>query len=226
MGFQLLPRAVSAPLTARNTNIDRHGWSIFVPSEGETGTGSLPDRFILGSMVVGGWRGGGRSNRRIGRGSSVVINKQQRLGEAPKQFVLSLLTRSSSVALLLLLVGCTFAEPYEHFAVLDQEPTLEDSLPAEVVKDQLHGFDVDSLRFGAEYEGDRVYLAKGDEPNGGICVLIVGPDVQSISTACSGGSWVGIEGPGSHLYHIHSDASPSPLDGYTDLTDNISVMTG
>ncbi|MBT2498009.1 hypothetical protein J7E25_02765 [Agromyces sp. ISL-38] len=132
----------------------------------------------------------------------------------------------ASIALLVLLSGCTFGEDYEHYAIFDREAEPADAPPSELADQELYGVDVDSLRFATEYEGDRLYLAKGSDPKGGICLLVDGPGDEGVSAACSGGSWVGMEGPGRHAYHVHPDGARPPDGVYTDLTENISVKIG
>lgn len=135
----------------------------------------------------------------------------------------SALLAAASIALLVLLSGCTFGEDYERYAIFDREAEPIDAPSSELADQDL--YDVDSLRFAAEYEGDRLYLAKGSDPRGGICLLVDGPGEDGVSVACSGGSWV--EMKGRHDYHVHPDSGvPLPDDGYTDLTENISVKTG
>lgn len=129
---------------------------------------------------------------------------------------------SASIALVVLLSGCTFGERY---AIFDREAEPSDAPPPELANQELQGIDVESLRFATEHEGDRLYLAKGSDGMG-ICLLIDGPRDDGVSSACSGGSWVGAKGPGPHEYHVHSDGTPLPDDVYTDLTENISVKTG
>lgn len=131
-----------------------------------------------------------------------------------------LLSSSMSIALLVLLSGCTIGE-FHGYPIFDNEAVPADEPPAELVDQDFHGIDIDSLRFATEYEGDRLYLAKGTAPEGGICLLVDGPDSSSASTACSAGDWVGVEG--EHKYHVHPSGTPMPDDVYTDLTENISV---
>jgi hypothetical protein len=134
------------------------------------------------------------------------------------------LARSASIGLVVLLSGCTFGE---HYAIFEREAEPTDAPPSELADQELHGADVDSLRFATEYEGDRLYLAKGSDPiEGGICLLVDGPGDDDVSAACSGGNWVGMQGPSSHEYHVHPDGTPLPDEVYTDLTENISVKTG
>lgn len=127
------------------------------------------------------------------------------------------------MVLLVGLSGCTFGE---HYAIFDREAGPADAPPPAVADQELHGVDIDSLRFATEYEGDRLYLAKGADPEGGICLLTESPGDDGVSAACSGGSWVGTQGPSGHEYHVHPDGTPLPDDVYTDLTENISVKTG
>lgn len=129
---------------------------------------------------------------------------------------------AASIALLVVLSGCTFGD---HYAIFDREAEPADA-PSELADQELQGVDIDSLRFATEYEGDRLYLAKSTDPAGGICILIDGPGVDGVSAGCSGGSWVGTQGPSGHEYHVHPDGTPLPDDVYTDLTENISVKTG
>lgn len=121
-----------------------------------------------------------------------------------------------------LLSGCTFGERY---AIFDGEAEQSDAPPPELASQELQGIDIESLRFAIEYEGDRLYLAKGADGMG-ICLLIDGPEDDGVSSHCSGGSWVGAMGPGPYEYHVHPDGTPLPNDVYTDLTENISVKTG
>ncbi|PWC05662.1 hypothetical protein DCE94_05245 [Agromyces badenianii] len=153
--------------------------------------------------------------------SNTVNNRRRRARATRPQHASTLLAPSASIALLLLLSGCTFGE---HYAIFDREAEPTDAPPAELADQELHGVDVESLRFAIEYEGDRLYLAKSSEPEGGICLLVDGPGVDGVSAACSGGSWVGSEG--RHEYQVHPDGAPLPDDVYTDLTENISVKTG
>lgn len=133
-----------------------------------------------------------------------------------------LLNTSTSIAVLVLLSGCAIGE-FDGYPIFDSETVPADEPPAELADQVLHGIDIDSLRFAAEYEGDRLYLAKGSEPEGGICLLVDGPEINGVSSACSEGGWVGFEG--EHKYHVHPDGAPLPDDGYTALTENIAVDT-
>lgn len=131
---------------------------------------------------------------------------------------------AASISLVALLNGCTFGEDLEHYAIFDREAQRADAPPSELADEEL--YDMDSLRFATEFDGDRLYLARGSDPNGGICLLIDGPGDDGVSGACSGGgSWVGMNV--RHEYHVHPDSGvPLPDEGYTDLTENISVKTG
>jgi hypothetical protein len=133
-----------------------------------------------------------------------------------------LVSSSTSIALLALLSGCTIGGLHG-YPIFDTEALPADERPAELEDQDLHGIDIDSLRFATEYEGDRLYLAKGSAPEGGICILVDGPEHDGVSTACGAGDWVGVEG--EHKYHVHPDGTPLPDDVYTDLTENISVET-
>lgn len=159
--------------------------------------------------------------------SNSVINRRRGPQSTRRKHAPTLLVSSASIALLVLLSGCTFGEDSEHYAIFDREAEPADAPPSELVDQELHGVDVESLRFATEYEGDRLYLAKGREAaGGGICILVDGPGDDGVSAACSGGNWVGTQGPGPHEYHVHPDGTPLPDDVYTDLTENISVKTG
>lgn len=155
--------------------------------------------------------------------STSVMNGRRRRRVARRQRASALLAASALVALVVLLSGCTFGE---HYGIFDREAEPADAPPSELADTELHGVDVGSLRFATEYEGDRLYLAKGNVPNGGICILVDGPGDDGVSAACSGGSWVGTQGPSGHEYHVHPDGTPLPDDVHTDLTENISVKTG
>ena len=157
--------------------------------------------------------------------STVVMNRRRGPLTIRRRHASAFLASSASIALLVLLSGCTFGEDAEHYAIFDREAAPADAPPSELADQELHGIDVDSLRFATEYEGDRLYLAKGSDPRGGICLLVDGPGEDDVSAACSGGSWVGMEG--RHAYHVHPDSGvPLPDEGYTDVTENISVKTG
>jgi len=156
--------------------------------------------------------------------SNTVMNRRRGPRATRRQYASALLASSASAALVVLLSGCTFGEDSEHYAIFDREAEPADAPPSELADQEL--YDVDSLRFATEYEGDRLYLATGSDPNGGICILVDGPGDDGVSSACSGGNWVGMEGPGPHAYHVHPDSGvPPPDDGYMDLTENISVKT-
>lgn len=133
----------------------------------------------------------------------------------------ALLASSTSIALAVLLSGCTSGDGYPIF---DREVEPSDAPPAGLADQDLHGIDLDTLRLAAEYEGDRLYLARSDGPDGGICLLVDGPETDGVTTACSGGGWVGWEG--HREYHVHPEGMPSPGDLDLDLTENISVRTG
>lgn len=135
---------------------------------------------------------------------------------------LAVLASSASIAFVVLLSGCTFGE---HYAIFDRKAEPADAPPSELADQELPGVDVDRLRFATEYEGDRLYLAKGVDGMG-ICLLIDGPGDGGVSSYCGGGSWVGAQGPSRHEYHVHPDGTPLPDDVYMDLTENISVKRG
>ena len=162
---------------------------------------------------------------------SVVRNKSNRMmvaqasrGLFPRQPASPVLVAGASIAILVLLGGCTSPENYDHYAIFDREPELADAPPPELADPQLSSVDVDSFRFATEYEGDRLYLARGSDRVGGICLLVHGPGDAGVTAACSGGSWVDMRRAGANAYHVHSDAALPP-PGYKDITENISVGT-
>lgn len=129
----------------------------------------------------------------------------------------------ASIMLVALLSGCTLGE---HYTVLDREAQPSDAPPPELAGRELPDVDLETLRFATEYEGDRLYLAKG-RGEMRICLLVDGPGDDDVLSACGGGNWVGVQaGPSSHEYHAHPDGTPLPDDVYTDLTENISVKHG
>ncbi|MDQ0894634.1 hypothetical protein [Agromyces ramosus] len=155
--------------------------------------------------------------------STTVMSRRRGRRATRRQRAWALLASSASIAIVVLLSGCTFGE---HYAIFDREAEPADAPPSDLADQELHGVDVDSLRFATEYEGDRLYLARGTDGMV-VCLLVDGPGDDGVSAACSGGGWVAAKGgPGSHEYHVHPDGTPLPTDVYTDLTENISVKTG
>ena len=107
--------------------------------------------------------------------STTVMNRRRGPRATRRNHASELLAPSASIALVVLLSGCTFGEDFEHYAIFDREAEPADAPPSELADQDLYDVDVDSLRFATEYEGDRLYLAKGNDPRGGICLLVDGP---------------------------------------------------
>ena len=148
---------------------------------------------------------------------SVVRNKSNRMtvvwasrGLLPRQPASAALVARASIAILVLLGGYTLPENYDHYAIFVWEPELADAPPPELADQELSSVNVDSFRFATEYEGDRLYLARGSDRVGGICLLVHRPRDAGVTAAYSGGSWVDMRGAGANGYQVHPDAVLPP----------------
>lgn len=132
------------------------------------------------------------------------------------------LTRSLALGLPALgaavgLAGCASAGSY---GILDREPELLDQLPADTPMDAFGKLLPDTVRFVADDEGDRLYLAK--DADGGVCLAIVRDDVDFWSGCGGGGGTFEVENP-ERTYLVQPDGSSAPRDARR-ISANVSVL--
>ncbi|KRC59043.1 hypothetical protein ASE14_14695 [Agromyces sp. Root81] len=124
-----------------------------------------------------------------------------------------------TVGTVVMLAACA---PGSGFAVLDRSAGPDDELPFELPDSAAENVDLDSIRFSTEYEGERLYLAKGVTADA-VCLLVVPEDHDDWSIGCgSTDGTIAVEtaaGP----YSIRPDGAPIP-EGDTELTPNLSVV--
>lgn len=106
------------------------------------------------------------------------------------------------------------------FAVLDAAADPGDTLPTDLPDDAYDGLDPASSRFVAEHEGDRLFLAKGE--NATIC-LVVYPDNRDWVIGCSRGDGSGTVSSRSRSYGVRPDAAPAP-EGAKEISPNVFVI--
>ncbi|WP_382310098.1 hypothetical protein [Herbiconiux sp. UC225_62] len=141
---------------------------------------------------------------------------------------LGILAAACSLALL---SGCVPSTPTataaEAFPVLERPVTDADAVVGEQNDPPL--YDPDTVRFLAEHDGDRLWIAATDK--GGVCLLV---GTNAVSTSCGGPPvaqpgqlQAGIElAYGGSEYRLLAAGTPAiPLDGFEQLTENLWVST-
>lgn len=116
------------------------------------------------------------------------------------------------------LTGCSGSGSGSGFAVLDAAAEPGDTLPTDLPDYADDRLDPASSRFVGEHDGDRLYLAKGE--NATICLLVYSNDRDWV-IGCSRGD--GTVSSGSRAYAVRPDAAPAP-EGATELSPNVFVI--
>jgi hypothetical protein len=110
------------------------------------------------------------------------------------------------------------------FAVLDRPAGADDVLPFELPDSASHEVEVEveSIRFAAEHDDERLYLARGVTADA-ICLVVVPRDPDGWSIGCGAlGGLDSVQTPAG-AYTIRIDGAPVP-PGETELTANLSVI--
>ncbi|RXZ72456.1 hypothetical protein [Agromyces albus] len=132
---------------------------------------------------------------------------------------MSALKLASVVAVVLLagmgLAGCI--SPASGFAVLDRAAEAGDALPKDLPDYADDSLDPTTSRFVGEHDGDRLYLARGD--NSAICLVIYPNNEEWVVGCGEGGGLTAVSGP-SGTYEIRPDGAPAPT-GAEEISPNV-----
>jgi hypothetical protein len=119
-------------------------------------------------------------------------------------------------AALLALVGCSADARYSD---LDREPTAADTVPADLPKNALDPYVVNTVRFVGVVDQKQLFLGKAKGKDQALCLLIYS-DATDWGNSC--GPEMMTSGSGDFQVMIVSDAMPDK-DGWTRASNNILV---
>lgn len=117
------------------------------------------------------------------------------------------------------LAGCTSAGSYEIF---EREPEVLDEFPADLPMDAFGKLLPDTVRFVADDDSNRLYLAK--DADGGVCLAVVRDDIDFWSGCGGGGGVFEVTNP-ERTYFVRPDGSSLPDDARR-ISANVSVVEG
>lgn len=120
----------------------------------------------------------------------------------------------------LLLSGCA---PWASsgYSVLDREVGTDDTLPT-LDESEPVLYDTSSVRFAGEYEGDRLFLARGADNGSALCLLVVADGADEALGGC-GGDGLRVGSGGGPDYQLWPDDAPVP-DGAEQAAPNVLVF--
>lgn len=104
------------------------------------------------------------------------------------------------------------------WAVLDREAEQGDALPADLPGYADDNLEPMSSRFVGEHDGNKLYLAKGNEANQ-ICLLVYPDTSAEWVIGCGRSPEFGVGGP-SGGYVVRPDGAPIPED-YVEMATNV-----
>lgn len=116
------------------------------------------------------------------------------------------------------LTGCVDTGPA--FSVLDREAQEVDALPTDLPDYADDNLDPASSRFVGEHDGDRLYLAKGEDSS--VC-LVIFPDDGEWVAGCSGDYAPFTVGSQALGYEVRPDSAPVPT-GAERISENVFVL--
>jgi hypothetical protein len=116
------------------------------------------------------------------------------------------------------------------YAILTEEATAEDQLPAEPSDETYDSMDVESARYGGEAAGVQLWIAVGTQ-NNNVCVVVLPESPSGTVIGCGGDATIGrggaqfsmgvTGGPGVHLL---ADGEPQvDTTGWQQVSKNLRV---
>ena len=121
------------------------------------------------------------------------------------------------LTLILVTSGCTSASP--QLTDLDQAPTVDHPLPAELPSYATEELDRESIRWVGEHEGADLWLASHQDDE--TWCVIAYPDADDWVVGCGGGV-TRASGPNGITYSIVPDGMSAP-DGFIAVSENVFV---
>lgn len=131
----------------------------------------------------------------------------------PMKLTMSLLP----ITLILVTSGCTSSGT--GLADLDQAPTVDHPLPAELPSYATEDLDRESIRWVGEHDGADLWVASHQDDDTS-CVIAY-PDADDWIVGCGGGV-TRAAGPDGITYSIVPDGMSAP-DGFTAVSENVFV---
>ncbi len=139
---------------------------------------------------------------------------------------------TAAVVALLSLTGCVSSDSTveSRFAILAEEATAEDQLPAEPYDDAYDSVEVASARYGGEADGVRYWIAVGTL-TGTVCVVVVPEAGAETMVGCGGDAATGrgreqvsMGVTGGPEVHLLADGAPQvDISGWQQVSDNLWV---
>jgi hypothetical protein len=139
---------------------------------------------------------------------------------------------AAGVVVLVSLGGCVSLQPpvQSRYAILAQEATAEDRLPAEPYDGAYELIDVESARYGGEAAGVQLWIAVGAR-NTNVCVVVLPENPSGTVATCGGDAPIGhgeaqlsMGVTGGPEVHLLTDGEPQvDTTGWQQVSENLWV---